>query len=306
MGILSRNYLVMNLYEQAQLANRHKKSGKNKAIVKYMVRALIHAAQFKRMSAYFHQGNRLKLFEKQPNFVTKCITPYLRDGFTKDQRVDILINHYQWFEQVFTAQAQCAIYQDNVVLCELSIDEERYFVTLSFERNSRKEGELTLSLCDEQHNKYYVIAFTYIAGDFYIGCMQGGANDNGFSRKFTKAFYGLRPKSFMVETVQLLAQLLHIPHLYAVKNSGHIYNAKRYGKKAQTINLNYDQLWEEHDGEVYDEWFYQLPLESKRRAMEDIKRPKRKMYRERYEWLDGYKEQLAQSLEPLLNSSTVK
>ncbi|EPG0367533.1 DUF535 family protein [Photobacterium damselae] len=44
--------------------------------------------------------------------------------------------------------------------------------------------------------------------------------------------------------------------------------------------LNYDQLWEEHDGEVYDEWFYQLPLESKRRAMEDIKRPKRKMYRD--------------------------
>ncbi|MGR5227819.1 DUF535 family protein [Photobacterium damselae] len=70
--------------------------------------------------------------------------------------------------------------------------------------------------------------------------------------------------------------------------------------------LNYDQLWEEHDEEVYDEWFYQLPLESKRRAMEDIKRPKRKMYRERYEWLDGYKDQLAQSLEPLLNSSAVK
>ncbi|MFG0729075.1 VirK/YbjX family protein [Photobacterium damselae] len=294
------------LFQLAAEASVHNPKHKLRETSKFVIRALVYKRQFKQMVSLFCSENRQHVFHRQPNFLMKCMIPYLHIGLSKNDIIQLLDYHHSWIEQTFTPGAIKNLYHNQVCLSDLMIGDEFYKINLRYDHKVRKEGELALSLEDSAGVSYYMLAFSVSQKGILVGCMQGGANDNGFSRKFTKAFYGLRPKSFMVETIQLLAQLLHIPHLYAVKNSGHIYNAKRYGKKAQTINLNYDQLWEEHDGEVYDEWFYQLPLESKRRAMEDIKRPKRKMYRERYEWLDGYKEQLAQSLEPLLNSSTVK
>ncbi|MEZ9418160.1 DUF535 family protein, partial [Vibrio sp. 10N.286.49.E1] len=108
--------------------------------------------------------------------------------------------------------------------------------------------------------KMYSISFTVFDNNIYIGGIQGGANDNGFSRTFTKAFYGLRPKSFMVETLRLVAISLGIDNIYAVKESGHVSNSLRYGKKNKDISLKYDSLWEEHDGQVHDDYFYRQPL----------------------------------------------
>ncbi|WP_237665871.1 MULTISPECIES: VirK/YbjX family protein [unclassified Vibrio] len=182
-------------------------------------------------------------------------------------------------------------------LAEIPIGDDRYPLTLSFDGKIRKEGELALSLENASGDAYYTLGFTFQNNKILIGCIQGTTNDNGFSRLFTKAVFGLRPKSFMVEALQIIAQHLAIEHIYAIKNSAHIYNAKRYNKK---INLNYDQLWQEHDGTEHDQWFYALPIESKRKAMEEIKRPKRKMYRERYLWLDQFKDEMIHSLQPCL------
>ncbi|PSW00646.1 VirK/YbjX family protein [Photobacterium lipolyticum] len=287
----------MNIVSTAFEANSHKNKGKSKAIVKCIIRTLLHYPYIKKMDENFARDERKMLFKKQPNFLTKCITPYLRNGFSRKEIIEILIGHYDWFENKFSTDARHQIYDDVLTLYRLEIDEQDYLINLSFERNSRKEGELTLTLTDSENNKYYVLAFTVIDNDIYVGCMQGGANDNGFSRLFTKAFYGLRPKSFMVETLRLLAVSLDIKNIYAVKNSAHVYTAKRYGKKSKTINLDYDRLWEEHNAESHDDYFYMLPLKSERRAMEDIKRPKRKMYRERYAWLDNYDKALKNTLD---------
>ncbi len=165
-------------------------------------------------------------------------------------------------------------------------------LNLSFERNSRKEGELTLSLTDYMLNKMYTISFSVFNNDIYIGGVQGGANDNGFSRAFTKAFYGLRPKSFMVETLRLMAISLGINHIYAVNETGHVSNSLRYGKKGKEISLKYNCLWEEHDGQQHDKCFYALPIHSTRKDLEALKRQKRKLYRERYAWLDLYEQDL--------------
>jgi len=291
----------MNIISSAIEANNHKNKGKTKAIVKYVLRALLHYPYIKRMDENFSHDERKMLFKKQPNFLTKCTTPYLRNGFNKNEIIDILVKHYQWFECKFSTAARQQIYNDMLTLYKLEIDEQSYFINLSFERNSRKEGELTLTLTDSKYNKYYALAFTVIDNGIYIGCMQGGANDNGFSRLFTKTIYGLRPKSFMVETLRLLAVNLDLKNIYAVKNSAHVYTAKRYGKKSKTINLDYDRLWEEHNGESHDAHFYMLPLNTERKAIEDLKRQKRKMYRERYAWLDNYEQQLKNTLAGICN-----
>lgn len=280
-------------------ASSLKHKGKTKFRVKFIIRALLHYPCMTKMNNNFYHDERKELCKNQPDFLTKFLKPYLRTGFSKKEIIDILINHYDWFERKFLASARYQIYNDRLTLYKVCIDGDYYLVNLSFHLNPTMEGELTLSLTDSKGKRCYIISFTVIDNDIYIGCIQGGAHDNGFSRLFTKAIYGLRPKSFMVETLRLLAINLGIRDIYAVKDSGHIYTARRYGLKRRTkiINLNYDRLWEEHNGESHDDFFYKLPINSARKSMEDIKRPKRKMYRERYTWLDGYGQSLKNTLD---------
>ncbi|WP_305463234.1 VirK/YbjX family protein [Photobacterium leiognathi] len=287
----------MSIIKSAKLAYSDKKRGKALSIAKYAMRAMLYSRQYKELSQYFSETQRKEVLEQQPEFLMRFTKPYLATCFSKNQIVDVLKKHYRWMEDHFSEEARHTIYSDELELYSFTIDEKNYQVKLSFDHTYRREGELALLLTDSEGNRYYAIAFTVVDNDIYIGCMQGGNNDNGFSRLFTKAIFGLRPKSFMVETLRLFANDMGIDHIYAVKNSAHVYMAKRYGKKGSSINLNYDQLWQEHNGEEHDESFYSLPLHTERRAMEDIKRPKRKMYRERYAWLDEYDQALKEKLD---------
>ncbi|CAG9298260.1 VirK/YbjX family protein [Celerinatantimonas diazotrophica] len=289
------------IVQSALKACAHNKKHKARQVSKFIFRALVFYPYFRKMVKFVAQGDRMLLLNKQPKYLMKCMVPFIHVGLNKKATLEWLNDHYHWLEQTFTAQTRETIYLDEVVLAQLDKDEQHYLVTLSFDGKARKEGELTLSLKDTQNNVYYLLAFTYHAGSFYIGCIQGSTNDNGFSHQFTKTFYGMRPKSFMVITLQLLAQQLEIKSLYAVKNEAHIYNAKRYHGKAQRFNLNYDQLWEELEGVSADEWFFQLPVATSRRPIEEIKRSRRKTYRERYAWLDHYEDELSSALMPCLS-----
>lgn len=287
----------MSILNSAKHAYKHKNHGKTLSIAKYAFRAMVYSRQYKELAHFFSNAQRQEIIEQQPEFLMRFTKPYLATCFSKNQIVEVLKKHYNWMESHFSDSARHTIYADELELYSFDIEDKSYQVKLSFDHTYRREGELALILTDSNDHRYYAIAFTVIDNDIYVGCMQGGANDNGFSRLFTKAFYGLRPKSFMVETLRLFANDMNIEHIYAVKNSAHVYTAKRYGKKASTINLNYDQLWQEHNGEEFNDDFYLLPLHTERRAMEDIKRPKRKMYRERYAWLDEYDQELKEKLD---------
>ncbi|WP_332406516.1 VirK/YbjX family protein [Vibrio metschnikovii] len=284
----------------ASAAHAQSQKHKLRDISKFILRSYLYPRHFQKMVNLFHHERRQHIFIRQPNYIMKCMIPFLHIGLSKSDVIQLLNDHHSWLETTFSRAAILKIHTDKLYLGSIHIDDENYQLTLSFDGRIRKEGELALSLEDNTGYAYYTLGFTIQNNLLLIGCMQGAVNDNGFSRTFTKAIHGLRPKSFMVEAVQFIAQYLDIKTIYAVKNSAHIYNAKRYGKKSDSINLDYDQLWQEHDGVDHNRWFYSLPLSAKRREMGEIKRPKRKMYRERYAWLDAYQQQLYALLQPSL------
>ena len=51
------------------------------------------------------------------------------------------------------------------------------------------------------------------------------------------------------------------------------------------ILFNYDEFWQENQGQLNGQ-YWQLPLESARKPLEEIASKKRSMYRKRYEMLD--------------------
>lgn len=291
--------IISTAFNYAALALPKHCKHRTKRTAKFVLRALVYQRYFRQMVQLFGQGERLELLSSQQRFMMKCMVPFLHIGMSKQQIVSLLASHYQWMEGIFPLQTRQQLSRGYISLYQLDITDTSYQITLAIDSKFRKEGELALSIRDMQGNKLYSTAFTYQDRVFYIGCVQGSRHDNGFSQRFTKAMYGLRPKQFLIETLRLLAQDLGITALYGIKNESHIYNAKRFHGKASRFNLNYNQLWEELGGTSASPWLYSIPLIAKRRAMETVKRSRRKTYRQRYEWLDQYQQQLHLALKGL-------
>ncbi len=76
----------MNVVRMGIDANVHKNKGKFKAIAKFTIRALFYYSDTKKMNENFNSDERKLLFKKQPNFLSKFVTPYLCNGFSKKQK----------------------------------------------------------------------------------------------------------------------------------------------------------------------------------------------------------------------------
>lgn len=286
----------MNLIRDAFSTYKVTCRNKPKCIAKYILRGMIHRKPLKILNDNFKYGERRQVFRNQPEFALKAMRPYLRTGLTRMKAVEVVVNHHEWLDANIKPVARQTIYQHGLTLHTFDIGEEHFEIKLLFLDSYRREGELTLALCDGTGNKRYVITFSVHEGDVYIGGVQGSVDNDNFSRRFTKTVYGLRPKAFVVEALRILLSYYGIENLYAVKNSAHVYADTRYKKK---LNFNYDQLWLEQNGTEHNQWFYRLPIISERKAIELIKRPKRKMYRERYAWLDQFNEELKVGLDKI-------
>ncbi|KHT62225.1 hypothetical protein RJ45_18905 [Photobacterium gaetbulicola] len=283
----------MNLIQEAFNTYRVTCRNKPKSIAKYIIRGVIHYKPLKLLNDNFKMGERKQVFRNQPEFALKAMRPYLRAGLSRMQAAQAVVEHHQWLDKHLNATARQMIFQYGLTLHRFEVGEEFYELKFLFLDSYRREGELTLALCDKTGNKRYVITFTVIEGNAYVGGVQGSVDEDNFSKRFTKTVHGIRPKAFVVEALRIVLNYFNINNLYAVKNSAHVYADTRYKKK---LNFNYDQLWREQRGIEFNDWYYHLPLISERKDIELIKRPKRKMYRERYTWLDQLNHDLAEEL----------
>ncbi|MBY5947627.1 VirK/YbjX family protein [Photobacterium rosenbergii] len=273
----------MNLIRDAFSTYKVTCRNKPKSIAKYIFRGVIHYKPLKLLNDNFRDGDRKQVYRNQPEFALKAMRPYLRTGLTRMQAVQAVVNHHQWLDSHINPTARQIIFQHGLTLHSFEVGEERFELKFLFLDSYRREGELTLALCDSTGKKRYVITFTVHEGNAYVGGVQGSTDTDNFSKRFTKTVYGIRPKAFVVEALRMVANYFGIKRIYAVKNTAHVYADSRYKKK---LNFNYDQLWQEQSGTEVNEWYYHLPLVSERKEIELVKRPKRKMYRERYQWLD--------------------
>ena len=108
-------------------------------------------------------------------------------------------------------------------------------------------------------------------------------------KQATKELHGVRPMFMLMNVFRLLAEkwqceLIGIPHT----------SQGKYRLSARSkILFNYDEFWQENQGQLKDQ-YWQLPLKSARKPLEEIASKKRSMYRKRYEMLDDLSEKIAQ------------
>jgi uncharacterized protein VirK/YbjX len=157
-----------------------------------------------------------------------------------------------------------------------------------------REGELLINLF-RGDLRTASIAFTLGNKDgekvAYVGAMQGIYG--GFPveealeifKLLTKDFYGLRPRSLLLEVLKALVKKLGISHMYAVSEQHRHHRHQYFGNDENTVFKNdYNSMWEEHGG-VLDAvtGFYEIPVAPAIKDLAEIPSKKRGQYKRRYE-----------------------
>jgi uncharacterized protein VirK/YbjX len=182
--------------------------------------------------------------------------------------------------------------------CEIIIDRPLWF---------KREGELVLNLFRETLR---VASLAFILGTqggepaIFIGAIQGISRSVSSEesleifRNLTMDFDGLRPKSLLVDIVQMIATELGIKQLLAVADENRHHRHKYFGRdEPAKLAANYDEVWTEHGGARSPvAGFYQLPARALRRDLSEVPAKKRSMYRRRYSMLADIETELANTM----------
>ncbi|PSW64024.1 DUF535 domain-containing protein [Photobacterium leiognathi subsp. mandapamensis] len=274
--------------------------------LKFLARGLFYKSSLQKLVNGIEPTLLATLCKRYNRFIEKPFRPYITNTAAPSQRVAFITQHYQFISNELPSATKELIFANpkGLKLVSFIVDDQEYSLNLTFDDRYQKEGELCLVLFDAQGNNFYTVTFIVNNQDgkrsIIIGGLQGPASNeenNLKIKRLTKTLHGQRPKDLMIKMMTFIANCWHVDHFLAIKNESHTYCAKRYKSKkygSSRIKTDYNRHWEALGGTEYDTHFYQLPMEDVRRDPEDISRPKRAMYRRRYEWLDQVKAEIQQ------------
>ena len=295
-------------YIQNQWAKGRKIYGKRswretRRVVLHTVRSMSRRQQMNRLENYFaNYKPDPELLQRQIGLYELMTRIFLYKDSTVDERLDAIINHFDYIQNVFTDEAIQFMYsvdKDNFLddvsrikrgLTVWQSEELKMKAQLYYGAGQRKEGLLTLLLTLESQGVYHA-NFRFGKGfngekAMWIGTIQGYKDGLANAKTATKKMFGYRPKNFIMYLLRLIAQQCGVETIYAVSDEGFYANTHLVrGHRAKVAEL--DSLWQESGGELSkDPRFYVIPLEEYRKPIEEIKSQKRSQYRKRYDMLD--------------------
>ena len=294
-------------YIQNQWAKGRKIYGKRswretRRVVLHTVRSMSRRQQMNRLENYFaNYKPDPELLQRQIGLYELMTRIFFYKDSTVDERLDAIINHFDYIQNVFTDEAIQSIYSvdkdnflDDVSRIKRGIivwqsEELKMKAQLYYGAGQRKEGLLTLLLTLESQGIYHA-NFRFGKGfngkkAMWIGTIQGYKDGLANAKTATKKMFGYRPKNFIMYLLRLIAQQCGVETIYAVSDEGFYANS----------------LWQESGGELsQDSRFYIIPLEEYRKPIEEIKSQKRSQYRKRYDMLDQYAVEVQENLEPYM------
>ena len=214
----------------------------------------------------------------EPQLAEKLHRPYRRVGLSTQQRLNLLLEHFNISTQIGLTKIVAITYRESLEIAHFEDREKNTFV-LSLTRPGQfgKEGDVAMHLSDGQ-NRLYSMCFSLreTAGirELDIGCVQGPDDEKSreMIRQLTRGMHGLRPRSLMLEAARDFAQATHCARLRLVGNHKHIYRSWR---KRKDISFNYDEFCADIDASVQDGGDWIIPLVGELRPISEVASKKR-------------------------------
>ncbi|MFH8136120.1 VirK/YbjX family protein [Pantoea osteomyelitidis] len=223
----------------------------------------------------------------------KLHRPYLRAGFSVEQRAQAIIDHYFQLSRLDNAVLKQLLQSPgDKLLATLSGKNGEEFLLHCCPGRFDREGEVTLEL-RYQTQLIASLSFSLIIENnqrtLLIGGLQGPRKhiSNDVIRDATKAAQGLFPKRLLLEAVFILAEHCQVENIIAVGDTTHVFRSLRYRhSKNDHFFASYSEFWLSLGGEARGDGLFRLPLSMTRKALENIASKKRAEYRRRYDLLD--------------------
>lgn len=248
------------------------------------------------------------VYSARPNIYIKPFRPYISIKWDKDKKIKVILDSYKFLQSKGDIFHQILNDGHKILATFMLMDKDNKQYSLDLKlgyiERFRKEGELVLYL----HSRDMGEDIAYVAFSFennndnisaLIGSVQGHISNKEYATKIIqKLMYGIRPISFIIFAIQVLAKSLKCKDIYCAGDKIHTYRRKHaiaipWNYK---INFDYDKFYKEVGGEkTKDNWF-KLPLQEQRKDMKDIKSKKRSLYKKRYALLDDISLQIQESL----------
>lgn len=216
---------------------------------------------------------------------------FMKKGVGEQEILQWLFEHYVRLHKVLGRKQVEALFEEGVGLFSQVIGGHQISVKLVYDHRMRFEGQLTLKLCLDDMEIYY-IHFLLHRDQLWIGGLQGVAGMIENNKVFTKITSGLRPQNFLMFILFCFAQKHNISMIKAVSSRGHVYQNEM--KSKEKIRFDYDAFWRELGGneiKADSEWF-QLSIRYPQKPLEEIKTKKRSLYRKRYALMEQIEHQL--------------
>ena len=166
-----------------------------------------------------------------------------------------------------------------------------------------REGEIVLNIF---HDDLRVMSLAFSLGHhnnqftLFVGGIQGihsgVASEKSLEiiKHLTKDFHGLRPRSFVIAALRIIATRVGASKILAVDQT-HRHHCHAYFKSSakSLSNNNYDEIWKEHEGVSQADGFYHLKTSTAHKDLSEVDSKKRSMYRKRYNMLDQIERQIS-------------
>jgi len=230
--------------------------------IKLSARSVMHYRQTRRWLAYWNASPmHASLAQATPRLLQKIYRPYQSLRLRSEERMDLLVGHYNFIFQQGLAALVLQAAQSPLLLGSFSGKSGAvYEIRLSAIATLDREGELALDLCCDQR-RLFSIAFTFHGGAQHpaigVGCLQGprGSDSQERVRHATRDMFGIRPKGLMVRLVREIGRAHGCKQLILVGNQNRVlFHQVRTGK----ILADYDDFWQEIGAERRADGEYQL------------------------------------------------
>ncbi len=238
-----------------------------------------------------------EILRYRPALYIKPFRPYISVRFDFGQKINLIKSTYEFLKKNNLYDSFLKK-DDGIELAKFS----NYVLRLEYIYRCRKEGEIVISLSDNQTNDRLVFAAFSVENEnnknvCRVGCVQAIADKNKL-KVLQKTLYGIRPKSFIIFALQEVCRQLQCSKIRAVSDKLHSYRRQHliFLPWFHKINFDYDKFWTEIGGKLLNDWWFELPTEYKRKDFKEIKSQKRSMYRKRYALLDEVAVQIVENL----------
>ena len=256
---------------------------------------------------FYIQNNMPKVYtgKKERSFHQRIFFRYLRNWFSFQQSMNIIIEHYNFMTKHFSFEHMKVLSSEQLIIIASLIGKTGRRYEIMFRMEPSQEGEIIIGFLD-------CFTHTYLASIggsfgknnegnviFWLGVLQGCKNSFGKARisEVTSDLYSLRPKQAVFNALCSLCEWMGVTTIYATSNKNHVFTRRRYDWFSRDrMKADYDAFWKEYTNIVTEKGDYVLTLPLRRRKPIDVRAKRRKLWKQRYEALDIMSQDIVQNL----------